>query len=94
MLKLTNRTESLQPQIYGNLIYDVDKRSITYRSLEKASAVISESLDIHTEKKKNEIGSFPRTTNDISPMWIKALNMKGKTFKPKIKSTHHERKYS
>ena len=60
MLKLTNRTESLKPQIYGNLIYDVDKRSITYRSLEKASAVISESLDLHTEKKKKmKLDPFP-----------------------------------
>lgn len=46
---------------------------------ERKSYSISETLHIHLEK--TEIGSFPQIINDISPRWIKALNMKGKSFK-------------
>lgn len=58
------------------------KKKISFFSLHQYQWEIA-----YPSRKKNEIGSFPQIINDISPRWIKALNMKGKIFQLREENT-------
>lgn len=83
MVKWTNDKKKEKPenkpQMYMEILYATQIEAALQIPGERKSYSMSEKLHIHLEK--TEIGSFPRIINDISPRWIKALNMKGKSFK-------------